>query len=183
MDHAAALGDTAQVTELPAHLKLHRDFFFLRVGGHDGTAGFSAPLGRKLRNKRRNPRCDGCDGKRLSDDAGGSHHHVIRRDSERIGQKTAHGLGNLDAVGVAGIGIAAVADHRLSLAVGDVALRHGQGCALDEVRGIDSSGIRLAVTDDEGQVLFIRVLPDPAVNARSFKAFGGTDAAADRFDR
>ena len=65
---------------------------------------------------------------------------VLRGDAELLGEQRAGLLGYLDAVGVAGVGVAAVADDRAGLAVGEVLFGDLQRRALDEVRRVDRGG-------------------------------------------
>ena len=177
VDHAAALGDAAQVADLAADLKLNGDLFFNGIGGHDALgSGLAAVLG-KACGKRGQTVCDGLDVQRLTNDTGGGHHHVGGGNVQLLGHQIAHALGDLDAVGVAGIGIAAVADHGLCKAVGNVVLGHGQGGTLDQIGGVNGSSGGAHVADDQRQVTLGAVLANAAMNAVCLKTLCGTNAA------
>ena len=75
----------------------------------------------------------------LAYDSCGGHNDVIRLDIQCIGGQCAHLLGNLYAVRIAGVGVAAVADNRLCNAVADIGLGDLERGALDQVRGVDRS--------------------------------------------
>ena len=181
MDHAGALGDAAHAALHAADLKGDGDGFHDGVGGHDGLGGLLAGVAQG-RRQGRDARGDGLDGELLADDAGGGHDHVRRRDAQRIAREGAHRLRDLDAVGVAGVGVAAVADHRLGIAVGDVVPRHGEGRALHQVGGIYRRGGCPLLAPDQGQVPLGAAFPHAAVDAGGLKALRGADAAGCQFD-
>ena len=176
MNHAGALGDAAQLAGLAVHFKGHGDLLDLGVGGHDGLGGLEAVVAQRG-GQPGHGGGDGGDVQLLADDAGGGHHHVFRGDAQRRAGQAAHLLGHLDAVGVAGVGVAAVADDGLSHAVLKVSLGDGQGRALDQVGGVDAGRRRRYLGVNQRQVALFLVLADAAVNARGGKALRGTDAA------
>ena len=77
----------------------------------------------------------------------------------------AHAPGDVQPVGVAGVGVAAVADDGAGLSVFQVFLGHQDGRALHQVLGIHPGGGAVRVADDEGQIPFGLIVPDAAVDA------------------
>ena len=181
MNHAAALGNAADVTGLTPQSEFQGDFLGDGVGGHNGLAGITAAGLRQLSGQGIDVGGYRVQAQGQTDDAGGSHHHVLRGDSKGLTGQIAHPLGDFQAVGVAGIGVAAVADHCLGLAVGDVCFGHGQRGALDQIGGVYCCGMGGHLTVDQGQVLFGPVFPDAAVKACGGKSFCGADAAGNGF--
>ena len=83
---------------------------------------------------------DGGDVKRLTDDTCGGDYHVVCRNGYGIRYQTAHRFRNLNAVGIAGVGITTVADDRLCRTVRNVLFRDGKRSAFDQVGGIYGGG-------------------------------------------
>ena len=124
---------------------------------------------------------DGREIERLADHARGRDDDVLRRDVQRGCCERAHLLRDGDAVGVAGVGVAAVADDSLCLAVGKMLLRHDERRALDQIRGVDCGRAGRNAGIDQRQIPLRFILPDAAVDARGRKALRGAHAAFDRF--
>ena len=118
---------------------------------------------------------------RLADHTGGRNGHALRRNAQAMRDKGTHLPGDFDAICIAGVGIAAVADHRLGGAVGDMCLRHRQRRTLDKIGGIDRRSLRRHSAHDQSQILFRAAFADAAVNAGGPKALGGTHAAGNDF--
>ena len=97
----------------------------------------------------------------LADDAGGGHHHVLGGDTQRVRGEGAHLLRHFLAVGVAGVGVAAVAKDGGGVAVGDVGLRDQERRALDEVLRVHRGGGGALLGDDERQIALVAVLRMP----------------------
>ena len=150
VDHAAALGDAAQTAGLSAQGEFHSNLLANGVGGHDALGGGSSALRGQPGNQLRQTRRDGVNGQGLTDDAGGGDDHVVGRNAQGFGCQGAHFLGNLDAVCVAGVGVAAVADYRLGNSVGKMLFRHGQGRALDQIGSIYRSGAAGHAAENQG---------------------------------
>ena len=182
MDHARALGDTAHAAGLTAYGEFQGDLLDLGVGGHDTVGGIQRAVLGKPCHQGGDAVCNGGDIQGLTDDTGGGYHHVCGGDVQSLAQQVGHLLGDLDAVCVAGVGVAAVADHGLGVAVGDVVLGDGQGRALDAVGGVDAGGGGLHVGVDDRQVMLGLVLADAAMDAVGGKALRGTDTAGDTGD-
>ena len=180
MDHARALGDTAQTRGFAAEGKFHGDGLDLRIRGEDGFGGGQSVRG-KAGNERLHARGDGGNVQPLADDAGGGHHHVLGGDAQRVRGEGAHLLRHFLAVGVAGVGVAAVAEDGGGVAVGDVGLRHQQRRALDEVLRVHRGGGGALLGDDQRQIALVAVFADAAVDAAGGKALRGADAAFDEF--
>ena len=102
---------------------------------------------------------------------------VLGRDPQLRGSQDAHGLRFLLAVGVAGVGVAAVDDDRLRPPVGEMPARDRDGRALHEVLGIDCGRGAWRVSLDEREVALLLILADAAVDARRRKTAGGGHAA------
>ena len=177
MDHATALGYTAYAAGFSAELKLHRELLQLRVGGHDSLAGGSAAACAQSRCKCGNCRRNGRDIELLAYNAGGGDHYVIGAQPELPRRKPAHFFRYFNAVGIAGVGVAAVADDSLRLAVGKVPLGDDERRALDEVCRIYRRGVGLYLAENHSEVLFIVILAHAAVKAVCRKALCRTHAA------
>ena len=178
MDHTGALGDAADGAGFAAGGELHGDLLAVRVGGHDALGrliGVVAERGGELRQAG----ADGREIERLADHARGRDDDVLRRDVQLRRCERAHLLRDGDAVGVAGVGVAAVADHGLGLAVSQMRLCHGQGRALDEVGCIDRRGAGRDGAVDEREVALGLISADAAVDARGGKTLCGAHAAGD----
>ena len=176
MNHARALGNAADAALDPADLKADGDLLELGVGRHNA-------LGRKLGavaergNQRRDTRRDGGDVERLTDNAGRCDNDVVGLDVELLCQKVAHLPGNFDAVCIAGVGVAAVADDCLRLAVSQVLLGDDKRSALDEVGRVDRRRVGFNVADDERKVALILIFAYAAVYTRGLEALCRANAA------
>ena len=113
MDHAAAFGDAADTAGFVPQSELYGDLLLHGVGGHDALGGGLAAGFRQPLHQGGKPCGDGVDGQGQTDDAGGSDHDIVGGDPQLRRRQSAHLLGNFDAVCVAGIGVAAVADDGL----------------------------------------------------------------------
>ena len=162
---------------LAAHLKLKRHLFKLRIGGHDTLRRHLATVGRKSPYKLGNTRLDGINGHLLTDNARGRYHNVLGGNVESLTKQSAGGLSYLDAVCVAGVGVAAVADYRLSVSVCNIALCNRQGRALYQILRIDRRCRATLLTPDESNVPLGLVLSDAAMDTACQKSFCGTNAA------
>ena len=150
VDHAAALGDSADAHGLAADGKFQRNFLRVGVGGHDHG---------------------------LADDAGGGRQHVVRADTQLLGDDVAGLLSQLHAVGRAGVGVAAVHNDGLCIAVLQVLAVHRDGCAVDLVGGIAARARAADVRLDQRQVELGMVMADAAMHARRGESLRRTDAA------
>ena len=93
----------------------------------------------------------------------------------------AHHLGFFYAVGIASVGITAVAYHSLRRSVGDIGFRHSQRRALDLVLGIYACRLALDVASDKREIQLVFILPNSAVYAVGFKSLGSAHSAFDFF--
>ena len=178
-DHAAALADGAQGAGLAAQRELQGVLLGVGVRGHDGLGGGGAArlapgqLGRRLGNALG----EGINGHGLADDAGGGGQDVLFLQAQRPRRQATALVGQVNAVGRAGVGIAAVYQNGLGMAVRQVGLIHRDGRALHLVAGVHTGGRAAHIRHDEGQVLLIGVGPEAAVYARGLKTLCGADAA------
>ena len=69
------------------------------------------------------------------------------------------------------------------LTVGNVSLCHGQGCALDQVGGINGRGSSLLFTYDQSQILLAVILANTAMDTVGLKTSHGADAALDNLHK
>ncbi len=126
VDHAGAFADAADLAFLFLLAgEADGDLFAFCIGGHDAL-GSLVGVRAEAFDQLRNSCCDGRNVERLADHTGRSYYNVGRLDVQGLSRKTAHLLCNFDAVGVAGVGVAAVADDGLRLAVGQMLLRHDE---------------------------------------------------------
>ena len=107
---------------------------------------------------------DRLDRQHLTDYPRGRDDHIVRGDAERVPGDLAHPAGLLFAVGVAGVGVAAVADDGLRRAILKVLARHLNRRALDEVLRIDGGGRTGLLAEDHGEIGLTFILADPAVD-------------------
>ena len=177
MDHSRALCDTADAALFAVELEFDCNALELGVGGHDAPSRIVRALVGKAGNELVHARRDGSDVKLLTDNARRSDDDVLRGDARRLVDEVAHRLRDLNAVGVAGVCVAAVADHGACAAVGEVGAGDLDGRAADEVGGVYCRRRALAVADDEGKILLRFVLADAAMNARGAEALRGANAA------
>jgi len=183
-DHAAALGDAAQLAHFAAQGEAHGNLLGDGIGGHDGLSRARAAGGRILQRVgqlaeilfKRLQRHG------LADHARGGHNDVLGFHTDVFFHQRAHALGDFDAVGVTGIGVAAVADDGLRDAVFHVFLRNQNRRALDQILRIDAGCIGGYFTDDQGHVAPSAVAPDAHMLARGGEALRGRRAAGDEGD-
>ena len=98
------------------------------------------------------------------------------------GSGLSHAQGVLHALGGAGVGVAAVDDDALGLAVGQVFLGEDDGVGLYHVLGVGACCGAGNLGEDHSQVLLLRlgggeVVLHAAVNACGLETLGGGDAA------
>ena len=103
-------------------------------------------------------------------------------DPQGLRGELAHGLGFLHTVGVAGVGVAGVADHRFGKAVFDVLLGHQNRRALDQVLSVHGRRAGLLLGVNKRQIALCAALSHPAVNARSLISDGRAHAARNQLD-
>ena len=113
----------------------------------------------------------------MADDAGGGRQHVVRADAQLLGDDVAGVLSQLHAVGRAGVGVAAVHNDGLCIAVLQVLAVHRDGCAVDLVGGIAARARAADVRLDQRQIELGMVMADAAMYARRGEALRRTDAA------
>ena len=155
-DHAAALANGTHGADLAAQLELDGVFLFVGVGGHDGGGGIGAALlvRSQLCGGGRDAPGKGVDDHGLTDDTGGSGQNVLRVDAQLLAHQLTAFFGQSHAVGGAGVGVAAVHDDRLCVAVLQVGAVHLDGCAADLVGGVHTGGGTAHVRLDECQIVF-----------------------------
>ena len=181
MNHAAALGNTADVAGMAIQLELHRHFLHNRIGGHDAlSSSLTAVHGQALCQGRQTG-SNGIDRKGLANDTGGSHDHVLGLDVQLLCHQIGHSFRNLNAVGIAGIGVAGVADHSLGNAVGNMVLGHNQRSALHQIGGVDSRCAGGNSRQNQRQILLAVILTDAAMDAIGGESLCGTNAAFNHF--
>ena len=164
-DHAAALADGTHGAGLAAQLELDGVLLFVGVGGHDGRCRVGAALlgsGQPGGCRRDAP------GKRvndhgLADDARGGGQNILGRQIQCLAHQLTALLGQGHAVGGAGIGVAAVDEDGLCIAVFQVGAVHLDGSAADLIGGVNAR-CRAA-------------RPDAAADACGCKTLGRADAA------
>src|SRR5699024_7055497 len=98
-----------------------------------------------------------------ADDAGGGGQDVPGRDSQGLAGQAAAFLSQVHPVGGAGVGVAAVDQDGLGIAVGQVGPVHLDGCAADLVGGVDPRRRAADVGLDESQVILGVVAANAAV--------------------
>ena len=103
--------------------------------------------------------------------------HRMEADAQFLGDDVAGVLSQLHAVGRAGVGVAAVHNDGLCIAVLQVLAVYRDGCAVDLVGGIAARARAADIRLDQRQVEFGMVMADAAMHARSGKALRRTDAA------
>ena len=138
-DHPAALADGPQGAGHAPQLEADGVLLGVGVGGHDGGGGVGAALGGvgQFGRRRRDARGKGVDGHGLADDAGGGGQDVPGRDAQGLAGQAAAFLSQVHPVGGAGVGVAAVDQDGLGIAVGQMGPVHLDGCAADLVGGVD----------------------------------------------
>ena len=118
----------------------------------------------------------------LPDNAGGGGQHIRGGNAQLLGHNLAGILGQLHAVGGAGVGVAAVHNDGLCIAVLQVLTVHRDGCAVDLVGGIAARARAAHRCLDKCQILFSVVVADAAMHTRCIKPLRRTDAAGNRFE-
>ena len=179
MNHAAALGDCAYAAGLAAKLELTGELLLRRVCGHNRLGCVRTAVRFERFDQRGHRGVDGLDGQDLPDHARRSDDDVVLVNARIAHDEAAHLLRLLHAVGVAGIGVAAVADYRTRVTVGDMRLGDCDRRALDLVARIDAGSRRAAVADDEREVALALVLSDSAMHACGFEALRRAHASHD----
>ena len=154
MDHAAALGDAADGHGLAADHGLHRPFLFDGVGGHDRLRRVGAAVLGEDVLQLPDAAFDRRERQRLTDNACGGDDHVVLVNAERLCRKACHLLRLFVAVGVAGVRVAGVDDHRLRPAVLQMLLGDIDRIAFDKVLGEDRGGIAHLVACNQRQIAF-----------------------------
>ena len=119
VDHAGTLGDGADAHRLAVHRELQRKLLGVSVGGHDGVGGIMAAclIGGQLGGSLGDAPGKRLDAHLLPDDAGGGGQHILGADAECLGHKAAGIPRKLQAVRRAGVGVAAVHNDGLRVAV------------------------------------------------------------------
>ena len=177
MDHSAAFGNAPQSAGRAVNFKFHRDFFHDRIGSHNGLRRFFVTAFRQGGGQGFHAVGNGRDIQLLPDDAGRSHDYIVFVDAQLLRHKGAHLFRDFNTVAVAGVGIAAVADHCLGHAVGNVLLGYRKGRALYKVRCINRRRMGRHFAEDQRQIVFIVPFPDAAVHTAGGKTFCSADAA------
>ena len=96
----------------------------------------------------------------LADDAGGGGQHVVGADAQLLGDDLAGLLGQLNAVGGAGISVAAVDHDSLGVAVLQMLAIHRDGRTVDLVGGVAAGTGAADVRLDKCQVQLGMVMPE-----------------------
>ena len=118
VDHAAALGDGTDANGLAADLKLQSDFFRVGISSHDGGGcGVAACLaGGQLGGSFGDALGKRLNAHGLADNARGGGEHVVGADAQLFRDDIAGVFRQLRRRG-AGVGVAAVDNNRLGIAV------------------------------------------------------------------
>ena len=183
MDHAAALGDGTDANGLAADLKLQSDFFRVGISSHDGGGGgvaaclaggqlggsFGDALGKRLNAHG------------LADNARGGGEHVVGADAQLFRDDIAGVFRQLHAARGAGVGVAAIDDDRLGIAVLQMLAIHRDGSAVNLVGSVAACARAADIRLDKRQVELGMVMADAAMHARRRKSQRRTDAAGDGF--
>ena len=113
----------------------------------------------------------------LTNDAGRGGQNVLCRNAEFFGREFADILGKLNAVRRAGVGVAAVHNDGLRVAVRKVCTVHRNRCAVDLVGGVAGCTRTAHIGGDERQIILGMIAPDAAVDTGGAEPLGGADAA------
>jgi len=169
VNHARALRDCADVAGLAAGCKLNRDLLHARIGRQNtlGRVFTVLLIAGEPGNQRGETVHDRGDIERLSDHAGRGDADIIGFEAQLRSGDFSHPFSDLNAIRVAGIGVAAVHDDRLRVTVLQVVARHEEGCAFHPVLGVDRGGSAGHITHDQREIAFRLILSDAAVNAVS----------------
>ena len=165
---------------LAVQLQLHRHFFFHSICGHNSHSGIFAAKTVELFCSLGHALFNGLDGENLSNHAGRSYNDIRRVQPQGLSGNLAHPPGFFLAVGIAGVGVAAVAHHGLSDAVLQIALCHQDRRALNFIEGIDPSGRTGLFTENQGQIRLGFIAPDAAVDTGRGETLCGGNAAFDK---
>ena len=150
-------------------VQLYGDFCQNKIGSQLGGSLGDAP-GKRL------------DAHLLPDDTGGGGQHILGADAECLGHKAAGIPRKLQAVRRAGVGVAAVHNDGLRVAVRKMLTVNRDGCAVDLVGGIAARARAAHRCLDKCQILFGVVVADAAMHTRCIKALRRTDTAGNRFE-
>ena len=179
-DHAAALANGTHGAGLAAQLELDGVLLFVGVGGHDGRCRVGAALlgSGQLGGCRRDAPGKRVNDHGLADDARGGGQNILGGQIQCLAHQLTALLGQGHAVGGAGIGVAAVDEDGLCIAVFQVGAVHLDGSAADLIGGVNTRCRAAHVRLDEGQIVFLGVArPDAAADACGCKPLGRADAA------
>ena len=160
------------MARLAAHRKLHGHLFQLGIGGHDGMGRRLGALISNGVHQLGNTRGKGPNFHFLADDTGRGHNDVRGQQAQSLGRQGTSLLSNLQAVGSAGVGVAAVADDGLGMAVDQMVFGHHNGGTLDLVLGVDARGRTHGIADNHRQIGFCLILPDAAPDAAGPESLG-----------
>ena len=165
---------------LAAQLELDGVLLFVGVGGHDGRCRVGAALlgSGQLGGCRRDAPGKRVNDHGLADDARGGGQNILGGQIQCLAHQLTALLGQGHAVGGAGIGVAAVDEDGLCIAVFQVGAVHLDGSAADLIGGVNARCRAAHVRLDEGQIVFLGVAcPDAAADACGCKTLGRADAA------
>ena len=184
VDHAGALGNGAHAAGLAAHGEFDGHLFRMGVGGHNGGGSVVAASlgGGQLGGGLRDALGERLNAHGLADDAGGGGQHVVGADAQLLGDDLAGLLGQLNAVGGAGISVAAVDHDSLGVAVLEMLAIHRDGRTVDLVGGVAAGTGAADVRLDKCQIQLGMVMPDAAMHTGGGETGGCTDAAGDRLE-
>ena len=181
-DHSAALGDSANVALSAFDFEFNGDLLLAGVGGHYCFACLAALLGGKLLCEGGYARLYRLDGKRLTDNSGGAYENIVSVDIKRFCGELAHLFGDLNAVFVAGVGVAGVNDNRLRAAVLEVLFCNVDRSALHLVGGVESRSLAALSAEYHSEVALGGVAGLYSCdNAGGGEALGSADAAVYEF--
>ena len=163
-------GHRAEADGRAAQIVFKGYFLAVAVGGENGVGRLPSSLAAESGSKLSRRIADRVEIQRLTDHAGGGDDHIIRCNSHGFCGNPAHFPRLFLAVGVAGVGVAAVADNALGVSVGDILPCDGDGSAFDEILGVSSRGGAADVAPHHGEVALGFVASHTAVDAGSLKA-------------
>ena len=137
MDHTRALGNTADFTLHTADIEAYRNLLKTCVGSHNSLSRVLALIICKSVCKGGNSICDRGNIKGLTDNACGCDNNICLIYLKCICHKLTHSLGNLNSVSIAGVGVTAVTDNSLGIAVCNIIFSYCKGRALNLVSCIN----------------------------------------------
>ena len=117
VDHTAALGNTADCHGFAADFHRHGFFLFHGIRGHNSLGRRVGTGAAQLFRAARQRLFDGGNVDGLADDASGTDHHILRRNSQLFSCRPGHPFRVFTALFAASVGVAAVGHHSLSRAV------------------------------------------------------------------